>query len=98
MKLVIKALLDVVESGNKNIELMVITGNETRTLTDEEIEKLIDQVKQWFCITICQLFEYKTDNKTKWIWWNKIKSKINHSSWIADCKNVEMGYTQVNMN
>lgn len=46
MKLVIKALLDVVESGNKNIELMIITANETRTLTDEEIEKLIDQVKQ----------------------------------------------------
>lgn len=27
IKLVIKALLDVVESGNKNIELMVITSN-----------------------------------------------------------------------
>jgi len=56
MKLVIKALLDVVESGNKNIELMVITANESKTLTDEEIEKLIDAVKQWFewlkCITI----------------------------------------------
>lgn len=48
MKLVIKALLDVVESGNKNIELTVITGKEARTLTDEEIEKLIDAVKQWF--------------------------------------------------
>jgi hypothetical protein len=35
MKLVIKALLDVVESGNKNIELMVITSHEARTLTDE---------------------------------------------------------------
>lgn len=35
MKLVIKALLDVVESGNKNIELMVITPNEAKTLTDE---------------------------------------------------------------
>lgn len=46
MKLVIKALLDVVESGNKNIELMVITANESKTLTDEEIEKLIDAVKQ----------------------------------------------------
>lgn len=42
----IKALLDVVESGNKNIELMVITGKEARTLNDEEIEKLIDAVKQ----------------------------------------------------
>ena len=37
MKLVIKALLDVVESGNKNIELMVITSTEARTLSDEEI-------------------------------------------------------------
>ena len=46
MKVVIKALLDVVESGNKNIELMVITANESKTLTDEEIEKLIDAVKQ----------------------------------------------------
>lgn len=46
MKLVIKALLDVVESGNKNIELMVITANEARTLTDEEIDKLIGAVKQ----------------------------------------------------
>lgn len=46
MKLVIKALLDVVESGNKNIELTVITAKEARTLTDEEIEKLIDAVKQ----------------------------------------------------
>lgn len=35
MKLVIKALLDVVESGNKNIELMVITGTQARTLSDE---------------------------------------------------------------
>lgn len=41
MKLVIKALLDVVESGNKNIELMVITESETRFLTEEEIEKII---------------------------------------------------------
>ena len=41
LKLVVKALLDVVESGNKNIELMVIGQNETRLLADEEIEKLI---------------------------------------------------------
>jgi len=37
LKLVVKALLDVVESGNKNIELMVIGQNETRVLSDEEI-------------------------------------------------------------
>jgi len=39
--LVVKALLDVVESGNKNIEVMVIGQDETRLLNDEEIEKLI---------------------------------------------------------
>jgi hypothetical protein len=33
--LVVKALLDVVESGNKNIELMVISQAETRMLKDE---------------------------------------------------------------
>ena len=37
LKLVVKALLDVVESGNKNIELMVIGVKETRMLEDEEI-------------------------------------------------------------
>lgn len=44
--MVIKALLDVVESGNKNIELMVITENETRFLTEEELEKLIESTKE----------------------------------------------------
>lgn len=42
----IKALLDVVESGNKNIELMVITEKETRFLTEDEIEKLIESSKE----------------------------------------------------
>ena len=46
LKLVVKALLDVVESGNKNIEVMVIGQNETRLLSDEEIEKLIELAKQ----------------------------------------------------
>jgi 20S proteasome subunit alpha 4 len=46
VKLVIKALLDVVESGNKNIELMVITEKETRFLTEEELEKLIESTKE----------------------------------------------------
>ncbi len=46
IKLVIKALLDVVESGNKNIELMVITEKETRFLNEEEIEKLIESSKE----------------------------------------------------
>ena len=41
MKIVVKALLDVVESGNKNIEMMVMNEKGAHTLTDEEIEKLI---------------------------------------------------------
>lgn len=41
LKLVVKALLDVVESGNKNIEIMVINQHETKMLNDDEIEKLI---------------------------------------------------------
>jgi 20S proteasome alpha/beta subunit len=35
MKLVVKALLDVVESGNKNIELMVMTQKESRLITED---------------------------------------------------------------
>jgi 20S proteasome subunit alpha 4 len=46
LKLVVKALLDVVESGNKNIEVIVIGKNETRLLLDDEIEKLIEIAKQ----------------------------------------------------
>ncbi len=46
VKLVIKALLDVVESGNKNIELMVVTEKETRFLSEEELDKLIEQAKE----------------------------------------------------
>ena len=44
--MVVKALLDVVESGNKNIEVMVIGQNETRLLTDDEIEKLVEIAKE----------------------------------------------------
>lgn len=43
--MVVKALLDVVESGNKNIELMVITEKEQRLLTEEEIDQLIEAAK-----------------------------------------------------
>jgi 20S proteasome subunit alpha 4 len=46
VKLVIKALLDVVESGNKNIELMVVTEKETRFLSEEELDKLIEAAKE----------------------------------------------------
>lgn len=46
MKLVVKALLDVVESGNKNIEMMVMNEKGAHTLTDEEIDKLIELSKE----------------------------------------------------
>lgn len=46
LKLVIKALLDVVESGSRNIELMVLSEKGSHVLSDEEIEKLIEVVKQ----------------------------------------------------
>ena len=41
LKLTCKSLLDVVESGNKNVELVVLTENEVRYLTDDEVETLI---------------------------------------------------------
>ena len=47
MKLVVKALLDVVESGNKNIEMMVMNEKGPHVLTDEEIDKLIELSKEW---------------------------------------------------
>ena len=46
MKLVVKALLDVVESGNKNIEMMVMNEKGPHVLTDEEIDKLIELSKE----------------------------------------------------
>lgn len=46
MKLATKALMDVVESGNKNIELLIMKKNETRHLTDSEIEQLIASLKE----------------------------------------------------
>ena len=46
LKLACKALLDVVESGSKNIELVVLTEKEYRMLSDEEVEKLVANVNQ----------------------------------------------------
>lgn len=39
--LVAKALLEIVESGSKNIELAVLTWEGMRMLTDEEVEKVV---------------------------------------------------------
>lgn len=41
LKLTCKSLLDVVESGNKNVELVVLTKDAVRHLTDEEVETLV---------------------------------------------------------
>lgn len=46
LKLACKSLMDVVESGAKNIELVVITEKDTRLLTEEEVEKLVALVEQ----------------------------------------------------
>ena len=46
VKLACKSLMDVVESGAKNIELVVITEKETRTLTEEEVENLVKVIEQ----------------------------------------------------
>jgi hypothetical protein len=44
LKVTCKALLDVVESGSKNIEITVLTLKEFRYLTEEEVEKLVANV------------------------------------------------------
>ena len=46
MRLATKALMDVVESGNKNIELLVMTRTEAKQLSDTEIEQLIASLKE----------------------------------------------------
>ena len=46
MRLATKALMDVVESGNKNIELLVMTRTEAKQLNDTEIEQLIASLKE----------------------------------------------------
>jgi 20S proteasome subunit alpha 4 len=45
-KLAIRSLLDVVESGNKNIELVVVTAGAVKHLTDTEIEEIVVSLKE----------------------------------------------------
>ena len=45
-KLAVKSLLDVVESGNKNIELVIMTVDKVRHLTDAEIEEIVNSIKE----------------------------------------------------
>ncbi|KAJ1619028.1 nucleophile aminohydrolase [Pavlovales sp. CCMP2436] len=46
VKLTIKALLEVVESGSKNIEVAVMTRSETlRILSDEEVAKFVAEIE-----------------------------------------------------
>ncbi|GAM26253.1 hypothetical protein SAMD00019534_094280 [Acytostelium subglobosum LB1] len=47
IKLAVKALLEVVESGNKNIEIVVIRRNQPIQQMDEaDVEKLVDEVEK----------------------------------------------------
>ena len=46
IKLAIKSLLDVVESGNKNIELVVMSKEGVKHLTDTEIEEIVASLKE----------------------------------------------------
>eukprot|EP01132_Coremiostelium_polycephalum_P004305 gene4305-5388_t len=47
IKLAVRALLEVVESGNKNIEIAILRRNQPiRLLDEEEVEKLVDEVEK----------------------------------------------------
>lgn len=47
MKLAIKALLEVVQSGSKNIELAIMRrGGKLEALTNEQVEELVKQVEE----------------------------------------------------
>eukprot|EP01133_Synstelium_polycarpum_P005948 gene5948-6888_t len=47
IKLAVRALLEVVESGNKNIEIAIIRRGQPITLLEEtEVEKLVDEVEK----------------------------------------------------
>merc|ERR1712108_128818 len=45
VKLTAKALMEVVESGSKNIEIAVITRDEVTILSEAEIEQLVAQIE-----------------------------------------------------
>jgi len=45
-KLTVKALLEVVDSGSKNMELVVIRrGEPAATMSDESVQAVVDQVE-----------------------------------------------------
>ncbi|KAF2071667.1 hypothetical protein CYY_007021 [Polysphondylium violaceum] len=47
IKLAVRALLEIVESGNKNIEIAIIRRNEPIKLLDEaQVEKLVEEVEK----------------------------------------------------
>jgi len=45
IKLCVRALLEVVESGGKNIEIAVLTRGEVRFLSDDEVDELVQAVE-----------------------------------------------------
>jgi len=46
VKLTAKALMEVVESGSKNIEISVITREGVDVLTEADIEQLVTQIEE----------------------------------------------------
>lgn len=46
VRFAIKSLLEVVESGSKNIELVILRYHETQYLTDEELAEFVQQVEK----------------------------------------------------
>jgi len=46
VRLTAKALMEVVESGSKNIEIAVITRDEVSILSESEIEQLVSQIEE----------------------------------------------------
>lgn len=46
VRFAIKSLLEVVESGSKNIELVILRHRETQYLTDEELADFVQQVEK----------------------------------------------------
>lgn len=45
VKLALRALLEVVESGSKNIEVAVMSKDGLRIMEDEEVDNLVSQIE-----------------------------------------------------
>ena len=45
VKLALRALLEVVESGSKNIEVAIMSKSGLRIMEDEEVDNLVSQIE-----------------------------------------------------